>query len=672
MKKLLLSLLVLSCFVYLVGQEDLSHQRDQLDDALLLEQLKLEKNELVVLEQEIAYFYHLLKQQAAIRELSDNGKISEIANKLSTQTKFFAKLFADKNLAEISTRLGELRIIYGAVPEVQDQLLYYQAELAYQRKELDKARNLLIDLTRNYPDSSRRNPGLSLLLEIYHIQGYDEELIDLAADYTGTGSLLQTYWLAQAYFNTEMYSEAREKFTELSNDENFLFRAKAMLALITYFTDDIQTALAEFQVLATKYETSTKYCDFVILSLARLSIINEEIDLGLQYYRQYYDRQKAEIPDDILYEIASEFKAADQYNEAVPFLNMIIEKPVKSAYYTSAKFLLAVTQPGYEDLDQTELTVEEMIAANDELLSTLNRKYKLLSDYHIIRRQLARTDTASHEYLNLKAQLDQVDAVLLDTNEMMEDFYKGLDANSLILLIALEEEYKAYCSTISEIEALVLLSKTISTDRISALLDDEIYYADSTVVSLQVIKYLGHRAYFSPQEYNLARHLAIEKILQEIDLQVWQEIGVIAEDNNHPDITARVEIYVGLGQDNLRAFEIIAELMFGGKPSDQFAELIQSEIDAVENNKFALLAIKQDVIANFNVQIAKKLNKEKEFLVVEFDVLKNKYDGTLNSVIRDIASVTDKYRINLLGILFQKTQEMDKKYKELQEKVRNE
>jgi hypothetical protein len=52
--------------------------------------------------------------------------------------------------------------------------------------------------------------------------------------------------------------------------------------------------------------------------------------------------------------------------------------------------------------------------------------------------------------------------------------------------------------------------------------------------------------------------------------------------------------------------------------------------------------------------------------------LKDKYDNALNSIIDDVALVADKYRINLLSVLFQKTQEMDKKYKELQKKVRNE
>jgi len=674
MKKLLLCWLVLSCYVCLFAQEeDINNlQGEELTDSPLLEQLKIERNELAVLEEEVAYYYNLMQQKAAIRELYDKGKISAIEKSLAKQTKLFDKLLEDVNLDEIAVNLGELRIIYGDVPDVQDQIKFYQARLAYLRENLNKARNLLIDLTQNYPDSSRRAPGILLLLEIYHIQGYDAELVALAPEYTGEGSVLQTYWLAHAYFNVDMLVEAQEKFTELSSNEIYTFRAQAMLALITYFQGDLPTAIAEMQTLSTSYESSIKYYDFVILSLARLNIIKEEIGTALQYYEQYFNLQTDDIPDHILFEIASEFKGNNQYDQAVIYLNMIIEKPLKSEYYTSAKFLLAVTQYGYDDLDQSEIAIEEMIAENDELLSTLNRKYKLLTDYHNIRRQLALTDTASHEYINLDSQLDKVDAQLLDTNDMMENFYQGLDPEALVILKTLEEEYISYCSTISDMEALVLASRTMPNERIPAIIENEIINADSTIVSLEVIKYLGHRAYFSPEEYNMARHIAIERSLQEIDLKIWREIQVIAENNNHPEIAEKVTTYVSIVQDNMRAFDIIAELMFGGKPAAPMAEFIQEEIDAVRNNQIELIALKQDVVANFNTQIAKKLNKEKEFLVAEFDLLKLKYDEALNSMISDIASVADKYRINLLDVLFKQTQVMDKNYKELQERVRNE
>jgi hypothetical protein len=78
MKKLILCLLVLSGCACILAQEDIYPQEEQAN-ALILEQLRLERSELAVLETELVYFHGLVQQKAVIRELYNNGKISEIA-----------------------------------------------------------------------------------------------------------------------------------------------------------------------------------------------------------------------------------------------------------------------------------------------------------------------------------------------------------------------------------------------------------------------------------------------------------------------------------------------------------------------------------------------------------------------------------------------------------------
>ena len=85
-----------------------------------------------------------------------------------------------------------------------------------------------------------------------------------------------------------------------------------------------------------------------------------------------------------------------------------------------------------------------------------------------------------------------------------------------------------------------------------------------------------------------------------------------------------------------------------------------------------MIDLRAIVKKDFNKRIAAKLNKEKQLLVSEFDSLKDLYDRALSTVIGDVTAVTDQYQMKLLGLLFNQTQVMDKKYKELQEKVRNE
>ena len=119
-------------------------------------------------------------------------------------------------------------------------------------------------------------------------------------------------------------------------------------------------------------------------------------------------------------------------------------------------------------------------------------------------------------------------------------------------------------------------------------------------------------------------------------------------------------------------FDVIADYMFGGAPSAEFKQSIQEEIATIEASKAEMIDLRAIVKKDFNKRIAAKLNKEKQLLVSEFDSLKDLYDRALSTVIGDVTAVTDQYQMKLLGLLFNQTQVMDKKYKELQEKVRNE
>jgi len=510
------------------------------------------------------------------------------------------------------------------------------------------------------------------LEEIYFEAGLDQELIDIFDQYTAEKSLQQNYWLAQAYYNTGRYAEAETYFTILKKDKKFAFRSKAMLALISYFTEDINSSIEKFSELERNYSQRTEYYEFILISLARLYVANSDFEKALTYYDNYYDRIYDVISDEIIYEIAIQNYNNKRDEKAIEYFKVIIDRPEKSQYFASAKFFVAVSEQGRGNYNQAENTLTEMITRNNVLMETMNTKYSLLEKFSKLRRELNQEDVSDEQRNALKTQADNIEKALVQTNITLEELYTGLDNNSLAILQILEEEYLSYSSTISAMDAVALLARTLPNKRIPTILDNEIASSDSSLITLQVLSYLGHRPRFSSQDFSFAKTLASEKIYQDNLLKTWIEIEQIAIQNNHDEMLPSIRNSQKNLHENLKSIDTIAEYMFKGKPSDEFQDLIRDEIFAIERNKEELLALKEDLIKNFNKFIARKLDNEKEILIAEFEVLQLIYDNLLSELMGEVDSANDQYHFSLLSILFKQTQIMDNEYKEFQERLKNE
>ncbi len=638
----------------------------------LLEQIKEERKELAVLEEEISYFYNLLQQRNVVRKLYKKGKVSELEKVFLKNSKVLDRMFKERDIEAISLKIGEQKIIYNEVVELKDYLIFYRAKLALLKNDREKAQFLLEDLVNNYPQSTKLDLAVAFLKEVYFFSGKNEELIEISNKYPGKDSIEQNYWLGHAYYNIGNYDESISIFNILKKDKEFGFRSQEMLALIAYFTDGIDASMDQFLTLQKDYNTNSDYYDFIILSLARLYIAKDENEKALEYYEWFDNLQIEELSDEILYEIATQLNNCAQYNKAISFLIRITQKPIKSEYFTSAKFLIAISEQGKGNLDQAESTLDEIIINNNILLETMNTKYRLLAKYGEIRRKISRSDISDEKRNEYKLQSGNIEEALSKTNKTMNDLYAGLDRRTLSLLELLEEEYLSYSSTIADIDAIILLANTVPNKRIPALIDREIAASDSSIITLQILRYLSHKQNFTYKDYNFARALAEEKIYQNELLKTWDEIEQIAKENKHEEILPAIESSRSLITENLESIDVIARYVFKGKPSDDFQEIIHEEAEAIEKNRDDLLTLKKEVIENFNKQIAKRLNKEKEVLVAEFETLSLTYDKALSLIMDDINNENDKYKFSLLGVLFKQTQIMDDDYKQLQERVKNE
>ena len=673
MKKVYFVLLLLVLGLSLVAQDDVTSILKPVEkEKSLIEQLKIEKRELAIIEEEISYYYNLLQQRETVRELYKKGKISILENVFSKTAKIIDRMFEDGLIQKASYKISEQNIIYSDVVELRDQLLYYQAKLAFINGDNKIAQKLLEEVVEIYPHSSIINPTYLLLEEIYFVAGLDHELINIFDQYTAEKSLEQNYWLAHAYYNTGRHTEAETYFLILKKDKEFAFRSKAMLALISYFTEDLKSSIEKFSELEKNHNKRTEYYEYVLISLARLYIANNDFDKALLYYDNYYDRTYDVVSDEIIYEIAIQNYNNKRNDRAIEYFKVIIDRPVKSQYFASAKFFVAVSEQGRGNYEQAENTLTEMITRNKVLMETMNTKYHLLEKFSKVKRELSKKDISDKERNTLKTQADNLENALIQTNITLEELYTGLDNNSIQILQILEEEYLSYSSTISDMDAIILLARSTPNKRIPAILDREIASSDSSLVTLQVLNYLGHRPRFSNQDFNFAKTLASEKIYQENLLKTWVEIEQIAIQNNHKEMLPSIRSSQKNLQENLESIDVIAQYMFKGKPSDEFQDLIKDEAFAIEKNKKELLELKKDIIKNFNKFIARKLNNEKEILIAEFEGLQFIYDGILSELMGEIDSASDQYHFSLLSILFKQTQILDNEYKEFQEKVKNE
>ena len=673
MNKIVFAFILLVLSLNLAAQADITSILQPAEkEKPLLEQLKEEKRELAILEKEVSYYYNLLQQKTAVSELYEKGKITNLKNVFSKTAKIIDRMFEEKQIKTVSLKIGEQNVIYGDIVELQDQLFYYRAKLSFLKGDNFKAQPLLEEIIANYPRSVTIDPAILLLGEIYFVAGFDQKLIDIFGQYRLEKSLQQNFWLAQAYYNTGKYSEAENYFTILKKDKEFAFRSKAMLALISYFTEDLDSSLEKFSELEDKYSRRTDYYEYVLISLARLHLVNSDIEKSLAYYDAYYDMTYEDIPDEIIYEIAMQNYNSKEYVKAIAYFNIIIDKPVKSQYFASSKFFVAVSEQGQGNYDQAENTLSEMIARNNVPMEIMNSKYNLLERYSKLKRQLNQKDLSGEDWDKLKARIEGIEKALVLTNSTLETLYTGLDAGSLNMLQVLEDEYLSYSGTIADMEAIILLAESLPNKRIPAILDRVIASSDSSIITLQVLSYLGHRQRFSSKDFNFAKALASEKIYQENLLNNWIEIEQIAIQNDHEEMLPSIRNSKNNIEENLDSIETIAQYMFKGKPSDNFQDLIQDEAVAIGKNKKELMELKKDVILNFNKLIAQRLSNEKEIMITEFEKLQFKYDGTLSELMEEITSANKQYQFSLLSILFKQTQIMDKEYKEFQEKVRNE
>lgn len=618
------------------------------------------------IREEDPYLYSLLLEKKNTQDLYEIGQLKKVERNFKRESRRLDRYIRKSDRENLLNHLLEVEIIYGGIPALEDKLLYYQSANYFLHGAIHRARDTAETLLLTYPESERFDKTIELLQEIYFLLQENDTLILVSSLYSGKMNEHQKFWLAQALFNTGEYGKAAALFQELLKPKEYRFRAEAMLALITYFEKDIDSSLQAFLVLENKYKPRTAYYYFLYLSLARLFAEKGYQAASLEYYEKFVNSFNYEIPDEIYYEIASGFQDYGDDERALYYYRHIVTKPQKSEYFPLAKYQISVVEQRQGNFPEAVDNLNDIISQNQLVLETLEIKSGLTGKYGRLQHEVFQ-DRSENETKNSKLkETSLIENALNRSNITLKDLYTGKDSRSVHILGEIESEYFSYSSTINLMNAIITIAESRPNTKVPRLIDSYISELDSSLVTLEIIRYIGHLPRMTYRDYQIAKILAQEKLYEQKLLIAWYDVGKIARKKNDPELLASSERSQQLLQLNLEALDRIAEISFKGSPSAEIRQLISQESEAIKSNREDLQILKGQVMARFNTQIAKKLSKRKDNMILDFDQLGKTYNEIISSLQSDVNEVNDQYEYNLLDVHFRQTNTLDREYEKIQ------
>jgi tetratricopeptide (TPR) repeat protein len=645
----------------------LSAQRDQ-----FIEMLRQESADLLKLEQEISYYRDLVLKKESIKNLYRENNLALIKQNLTEDLARLEALLRGDDIDAARLLMGELKLVYNEIPELSDQMLYYQAKLAEKRNNPRKARVYLEKILAEQPQSEIMNLVVKLLGKNYFFLGDFQKLLDIYQQHPQWIDLDVAYQLAQANYNLNKLETAKQLFSSLVSSEDYGLRAKMMLGLITYQLEGAETALQNFVKLRGETDPKSEYYDFIILTLARIYTELQDQPRALAHYDLYDELNNVYISPEILFEMGNVNLNAEDLEQAIFYFNEISQKFPESEYYVSAKFQLAMAEQSKDDFSLVENNFQELLARNELVTTALNQKYSLLESYRKTVADLYSQEHPEAQEQELRAKVANLDASLIKTNKIIRDLYGSLDKQSQYLLEVLEEEYKSYVSTLQNIDAVTTLAQNAKSGRIEDNIQTSIAYSDSTELVLEMMRLVGHKTTFTEDEYLAVKNIARERLDEKKQLREWNDLEIMARTEDNSLLLRQVNTYQRIVEDDLRTLDIVAQTVLGGAPPAEMLAMIEDELESINRNREDLHSLKNEVAENFNQRIVEKLSGRKQTMEQEFNEINQLYSTAFSDLEAQIKSQREDYEITYLDLLFKQTQIADQEYNKYQEKIRNE
>ncbi|MDP8323421.1 MAG: tetratricopeptide repeat protein [Candidatus Stygibacter australis] len=644
----------------------------------LLEEIRQESFDLAVLDDEVDYYQQLVDKRNRVKSLLEQNRLSTIREIFERDLAELDVIFESDDTERAVKKLWEITRIYKGISTLDiknyfpERLLqYYEARLDVQDGHYEKARRVLEKNLTNNVDPQHRNEIVSLLEEIYFNLKIWEDYISVYPIFRGINTTRQRWWLGQSFYNTGRLDDASTVFRRLANDEEYGLRSRCMSILLTYQNGNINQAITDFLTLKYQYPPSTPYFNFINLSLARLYAISGDNNEAISLYDQYVQLQK-DIPDDILYEIATVYKNFGEYTQAINYYQKITEKPVKSNYYVTAKYFTAITEQDRGNYESGRENLREIIEKNDNLMLSLNKKYALLENYSSLLHNLI-TETLSPERRNqIDTQLNDLENQFQENREEIETYSEGVDSKSLLYLKQLEQEYFSYTITLANYEAFVRYSRNPMLKRLPSIQNYQMSRTDSSVVYLQMVNYVENLSKKSAESYTLAKFLAEQKVYLAFIRDIWFDIKGLGIDYSAPDIIEVAENADSLISSNLEIISDLEVWAFKSEHSKEEEDLLAEKRNLIENNNKELEKNEQEFIDKFTQDVTPQLADKVDNFAASQDEIRNHYIDTITAMVESLSDENQMYENTLLDILYRQSKLLDEEYVEFREQITNE
>jgi len=644
----------------------------------LLEQIRRESYDLALLEDEVEHYRALLNKQEQIKKLYQQKRLNSVREMFETDLEALDALFAAEDTERAVQKIWEINRIYKGINELdikdyfpEQRMLYYEARLHVIDGNYNRAKRILEPMLIDNIDQQYRNDIVLLLEEIYfHTKNFND-LIAVFPVYRGINSPRQRWWLGQALYNTDRLSEAATVFNRLEGDAEYDLRARCMSALIKYQYNQPAQAINDLVNLKFRSSTSNPHYNFINLSLARLYAITANRQEAINLYDQYVQLQK-DVPDDILYEIATLYRNFGEYSQAIYYYDLITKKQSGSNYYIAAVYFTAITEQDRGNHDKARGYLAEIIDRNKSIMQAVNQKYSLMENYAGHLHNLIAQNLTPERRRQIDDQLNNLENQFQSNRDEIDSLTRGLQSNRLLYLRLLEDEYFAHTITLANYEAFVRYARNPMLKRLPPVKNYEFSQTDSSFIYLQIIDYLDELKDKSSEIYRLAKFMSEQKISQVYYRDVWFEISDLGTDYNLPPIIELAEYADSLITQNLNTIADLENWAFKKNLSDQQKKLAEEKIKSIETNNKILEDEEHSFINQFSDLITPILSLKVEQFAASQNDIRNHYIETITSLVEDLTTENQMYENTIIDILFRRSKMLDQEFTDYRKKITNE
>jgi|GEM_PF-3500773 len=655
---LLLSAFLFFCCVPLFGQSAQGSYRD----VYMEEQEALDN-----INAEIERLGALAGHKKEVRKELNNGNLAGVMRMFQSDSQPMQKDMKDGKYDDALAKLIDLILVYQNIPQLEDQLLFYEGSLYFHYGRMDTARNKLEQLLSEYPSSSFDTEAVIMLEEIYFRQDENSRLVALVEQYPNDMQPKQIFWLANAHYNLDHMEEAETLFSSLVNDPEYGFKATALLSLTSYYNYGVEYAIEKFLTMIID-DPENPDIDFVYLSLGRLYQERGDDLKALYCYQMYMAYTQRDIPDEFLFEMVMINLRMEDYESAMIYLKQLVEDPNAYEYYSSPEYLSALVNYQQGDLEAAQADIGSALDNTSLMVDVLNTKRELIQRYKDLLAQYNQSNTSAGRQAT-RDKMVELNNEVVNSTGTLEDVGVGLPPADITRLQIYEEEFGLLNDTMEQVRLLIDLANSRPNTKVPAQIDNRVAELADYATEVRTLRYLSNMQEVKMGDYELAYALSSELLKTQQLLAKWRDV----QSNGMPAVRDKAQQAINLLQENLTSLETVALYSFGELKTDtELQQSLAAEEESLAAFRNDMLNVRARVVREYNFKVAQRLGQVNLLLLDENQDMRERYAVLLSALEQDINNVSSRFEYTLLDILYDETAQMDEQFQQLQAQYRSE